>query len=792
MTIFPSQARLALSLQLSNDDVSAPSPAEAELQLAIELHRNGQLAEARVHYAQALQLDPHHARAVRLLGGLYLQLGEAASAETLLAQAVSWNDDDCLLHFLLGTARSAVGRFTDAVESYDRAIALQPDFADAQYNRGNALLELNQVEAALAGFDRVLAFDDRNPMALNNRGIALARLGDQASAIRCYDKALAVKPDFVDGHFNRANAERELRQHEAAVAGYQRVLSLDPNHVRAYINLGSTLIDLQRHRAAIETYDRLLALHPGLAQAHSNRGVASYKLGQFSDAIADLTQAIALDPDGADHYYNRGLALLESKRLEDAVADFDRAQRLGSTTPGLWGMLLTTQMQICDWRGLEERVAALQRAVLRGEPAANPFQVLALLDSPDLQRRNAEAWVRKHHAPESPLTPIGLPAPREKIRIGYFSPDFREHPVSILAAELFELHDRSAFELIGFGLGPPTRDTIRARLERTFDRFVDLHATPPRDGAVLARSLGLDIAVDLGPHTLHSQPQLFALRVAPVQISYLGFAGTTGAPYMDYLIADRTVIPPRSRGGYLERILQLPGSVLPNDSQREIDERTPSREKLGLPPEGFVFCCFNAWYKLNPAVFDRWMRILSRVEGSVLWLSSGAPPGMRNLRVEAEARGIAGERLIFAQRIASAAQHLARHRAADLFLDTLPFNAHSTAIDALWAGLPVLTVAGEAFAARVGASLLEGVGLPELSVETAAAYEDLAVDLAQDRGRLAQLRQRLAALSRTAALFDTQGYVRHLEAAFKTVHARARSLAPAADLVVEAQVPTRW
>ncbi len=354
--------------------------------------------------------------------------------------------------------------------------------------------------------------------------------------------------------------------------------------------------------------------------------------------------------------------------------------------------------------------------------------------------------------------------------MGYFSPDFRNHAVSILMAEVFETHDRSKFEVVAFSLGPDTRDEMRGRLEKGFERFVDVHGKSDEQIALLARSMELDIAVDLGGFTEGCRPRVLAMRAAPLQVSYIGYLGTLGAPYMDYLIADPVIVPEAHQEHYAEKIIYLP-SYQANDSQRRIAQREFSREELGLPAQGFVFCCFNNNYKITPPTFDSWMRILHRVAGSVLFLYAGSATAQGNLSKEAVKRGIDPARVVFGQRLPPA-QYLARYRAADLFLDTLPYNAGTTASDALWVGLPVLTCLGDTFAGRVAGSLLTAIGLPELITRTQSQYEDMAVALALDRGRLAGIKQRLAQNRHTQPLFDTPRFTRHLEAAYTQIYER--------------------
>jgi predicted O-linked N-acetylglucosamine transferase (SPINDLY family) len=429
-------------------------------------------------------------------------------------------------------------------------------------------------------------------------------------------------------------------------------------------------------------------------------------------------------------------------------------------------------------------VAELAARIEGDAAAALPYHMLSASGSALLQRKAAEIWVRERCPTDSSLPQPPRWAPHERIRVGYFSPDFWQHPVSILAVELFELHDRSRFEITAFGFGPPGEGAMRSRLARAFDRFLEVQGRSDREIALLARELEIDIAVDLCGFTQHCRPGIFAQRAAPLQVNFLGYSGTMGAAYMDYLVADPTLIPEPSRPHYREQILYLPHSVLPHDSQQPIAEAGLTRRQAGLPESGFVFCCFNTVAKITPHTFAGWMRILAQVPGSVLWLSAANPAAQRNLRREAAALSIPAERLIFAARLNSLPAHLARYRLADLFLDTLPYNAHATASDALWAGLPVLTQVGEAYAGRVAASLLTAIDLTDLITSTQALYESLAIELASDPARLTDLRERLARNRLSTPLFDTRRYARYLEAGYTKIHGRQLAHLPAADVYV--------
>jgi predicted O-linked N-acetylglucosamine transferase (SPINDLY family) len=474
-------------------------------------------------------------------------------------------------------------------------------------------------------------------------------------------------------------------------------------------------------------------------------------------------------------------------RFEAAAADYAMAGSLSPDIKFLTGAHLEARLQACAWLGIEAEIARATAGIERGDAVSHPFTCMAFSDSPDLQRKAAQIWVRETCPADASLGPITRRPPGGKIRIGYFSSDFREHPVSRLVAELIETHDRSRFEVSAFAWGPPSRDELRQRLERAFDRFLDVQGKSNKEIAILARGMSLDIAVDLGGHTHGSRPGIFAMRAAPLQINYLGYPGTSGASYMDYLIADPVLIPTELQRHYSEKVIYLP-YFQANDSKRRISDRTFTRQELGLPASGVVFCCFNTSYKIAPGTMDSWMRILGRVPGSVLLLFAADAAVAENLRREARNRAVAPERLCFAGKLPPS-DYLARYRAADLFLDTLPYNAGTVASDALWAGLPVLTRVGTAFAGRMAASLLQSVGLPELIASTADEYENLAVALANDPQRRLNLRRTLTQRRLDETLFDTRNFARHLETGYAEILRKHLANLPPDHVVVTSDSP---
>ncbi len=583
--------------------------------------------------------------------------------------------------------------------------------------------------------------------------------------------ALALRADAFDAlHLLGLIAAQTGRMPEAH-EWLGRAVRAFPGSPDCWNNLGLVQRELGRRLDALASFDRALAIAPDHPMALNGRGVVLRDAGRLEEALASFERAASAAPTFAEAHANRANALVELKRHVQAARAYEEAIALSPGTPWLTGGLAFARLNACDWSGLETLWESIAAGIARGDRVTIPFPTLGFPVSAQAQRSAARAWVAERHRPNDELGPLPARAPGERIRLGYYSSDFHEHATAFLLAEVIERHDRGRFHATAFSWGPDTGDAMRKRLAQAFDDFVDVRGRPERDIAALSRERGIDIAIDLKGFALDERTGAFARRAAPVQVNYLGYPGTMGAPYMDYFIADAVTMTPALREAFDEKVVLLPGSCQPHDTRRVMDP-PPARESLGLPAAGFVFCGFNAAWKINPPLFDRWMRILARAPGSVLWLLATVPVAESSLRLEAKARGIDGGRLVFAPKLAQAA-HLARLGAADLLLDTLPCNAHTTASDALWAGLPVLTTPGDTFAGRVAAGVVTAAGLPELVVPTTQAYEDEAVRLASDPGRIASLKQRLAAARAGAPLFDTAAYTRHLETAFATMHARA-------------------
>jgi len=634
-----------------------------------------------------------------------------------------------ILHNITGAIHAALGHFEHAIARYDAAIELAPDYFEAWNNRGNALNA------------------DGRP----------------AEAVASFDRAISLNPTYADAFTNRGIALKRLKRLDDALASASQSIRLNPRRAEAYNNRGDTLVSLNRHTDALADFDKAIALRPDYADALVNHGIVLKALNRLEQAVASHDRAISIAPAHSQAHRHRASALRDLKRLDEALDSYRRAVTVAPRSALAKSALRALKATMCLWSGIAELPS-----LGTGEDAVPAFSVLAFEDSPERQLQCARNWSAREY---------GITRPAEfrphrvdgKIRIGYFSADFHNHATMYLMAGLLERHDRERFEIHAFSYGPDVQDEMRKRLLDTVDAFHPVGTISDEAVAALARSQSIDIAVDLKGHTRGTRSGIFVHRAAPVQVNYLGYPGTMGADFIDYIIADAVTIPADLQHFYSEKVAYLPNCYQPNDSRREISSKTFNRAELGLPEIGFVFCCFNNNYKITPTEFDIWARLLATVDGSVLWLLRDNDWAAANLRREAQTRGIAPDRLIFADR-APLVEHLARHAQADLFLDTFTVNAHTTASDALWAGLPVVTKLGSSFVARVAGSLLHALDMPELVTESAADYERLALELATDPAALAQVKAKLARNRLTSSLFDTERYTRDLEALYLRLH----------------------
>ena len=715
---------------------------------AVALHQRGRLADAQAIYQSVLRQAPDHSEALHLFALTHAQSGQLSEAEALLNRSLRINPKSPAAHSDLGNVQSGLGRHADAIESFSEAIALKPDHAEAFLNRGNAFMRLDRHAEALSSYDRALAINPRLGDAHANRGVALSILGQFGAALASFDRVLALKPFNVAAMEYRAEMLRLLKRHEEAVSACDRALTMKSDMAGIWLTRGKSLQALKRRDDALVSYRKVLALEPQVAEAWVGSGILSFELKQLDDAVAAYDKALLLE--------------------EPAYVQ---------------GLRLHAKMHACDWSDFDADCEKVLAGLRDGKLVAPPFTILPIASTAADQLRCAELFTAQAAPAAAEPQWRGEPYSHDRIRIAYLSSDLHEHAMARLMVGVFEQHDRARFETTALAFGPPHDGELFGRVQKSFDRFIDVRTWTDRRIAEEMIALEIDIAVDLNGHTDNARTGVMALRAAPVQINFLGFPGTMGAPYIDAIIADGVVIPDGQQALYSERVVTLPYSYQPTDSKRRIADRTPSRQEAGLPPRGFVFCSFNNNYKITPVAFGVWMRLLREIDGSVLWLLEGNPVAPGNLRRAAEAAGVAPDRLVFASRV-DQAEHLARHRLADLFLDTIHYNAHTTASDALWAGLPLITVQGSTFASSVGASLLHAFGLPELVTASLDEYAALALKLGRDPAALAEIKGRLARGRDTAPLFDTARFTRRLEAAYTGLIDQRRSGQPLSGFAV--------
>ena len=602
------------------------------------------------------------------------------------------------------------------------------------------------------------------PEVLVNLGNLLARQGRPGEAMTFYDQAIAARPEFFEAQFNRGNLLLELKRNEEALESYDRVLAVRQDFAGVWNNRGTALRGLHRLDAALASFQRAATLAPGHFNALTNAAIVLWDMKRLPEALAAVDRALGVQPGFAEALYVKANVLRDMGRTGEALEAYEAALKSNPAHPHALNGAAQVARIVCDFK----RVEALTPQVIQNAPGGRaviqPFVLMGYSDDAALQRRCAENLVRMF-VPQRPALRDVRRYGHDRIRLAYLSADFHQHPTAQLMVELFERHDRSRFEVTAIAFGPDDGSLLRARLKKAFDHFEDVRGKSDAEVARMLRMREIDIAVDLNGHTAEARPGIFACRPAPVQVNYLVYPGTTGADFMDVILADRIALPSDQQPHIREKIVHLPNSYQANDATRPVLP-PPSRTGAGLPDSGFVFCCFNNSWKITAAMFDIWMRLLTQVDGSLLWLLDG--PHAENLRAEAKARGVDPARLIFAPKLPPE-QHLARQQLADLFLDTLPYNAHTTCSDALWAGLPVVTCYGKAFPGRVASSLLKAIDLPELVTASPQLYEALALELAQNPALLKATKEKLARSRTTTPLFDSERFRKNIEAAYEAM-----------------------
>ena len=672
-------------------------------------------------------------QAIQFINVSNLLLAEEKCKKALEMDPINF---DCLS--ILGAIKGMQGNTQESIQYLVAATAIKKNDFGLQFNLAKSYMDIAEYSKSLPHHRKAISLNPEYPDALINYAKALKEVGQTQESLACYEKALALNSQDYEAWMYKGLILNSLREYDGAINAYDICIQIQPTYWRAFLSKADTLHELKR----------------------------------YDEALICLDKAISIEPNYAEGWSNKAATLTELKRYDEALFDFEKALKLKPSIDWLLGNIVHAKMQTCNWDHLDENLINLEKQIQSGRKASFSFALLSLFDNPTLHKQAAEIYINTKYPPNDELGDILKTPKKEKIRIGYYSADFKNHPVSMLMAELFELHDKSRFETYAFSLGADDESQLRQRLTKSFSQFIDVQAMSDRDIAELSRKLGIDIAVDLGGLTQNARTGLFAYRSAPIQVNYLGYPGTLGANYIDYLIADKNLIPVDSQKFYAEKIVYLPHTYMVDDSTRIVSNRQFSKKEFGLPEDTFIFCCFNNAYKFNPQVISSWAKILKEVDESVLWISENNNTFKENLLAQFQKHNIERSRVIFASRIEPPEDHLARYVLADLFLDTQPYNAHTTAVDSLKAGVPVITLVGQSFACRVAASLLHAIELPELITTTQSEYENLAVNLAKNPNKLSAIKNKLVNKRSSSALFNTSLFTKHIESAYIQMYER--------------------
>ena len=724
---------------------------------------------------KAVKLDARNAELHSNLGNLLTDDRQYDSAIEHFNLAIKLDPKNFVIYSNLGRALQNANRHQEALASYKKAIELQPNYAEAFFNRGYLLHQLNKFSDAVADYDKAIHINSNYAEAHNNRGTSLFELNRLEDALNSYNKAIELRNNYFIAYNNRGRVLKELCKTEDALLSYEKAIEFNNSYFEAYNNRGIVLHDMRQLNSSLRSYDYAIKLAPFYAEAYSNRGLLLKDLNRFNEALADFNKAIDLKPNLAEAHNNRGLLLKLIGSLSESLACYEKVFHLNPNFPLIKGELLHSMMNVCHWDSLPNLFASIIHDINNNKLATDPFGFQGVCDDAQLLQKVAILYSNSKFPARPALLKKYLK--NKRIKLCYLCGEFRDHATSILMVHLWELHDKNKFEIIALDNGWDDGSEIRKRIEKSFDKLVDISKMSDTEVVQFICNENIDILVNLNCFFGLQRNSVFAYKPAPIQVNYLGFPGTLGSNYIDYIIADEVVIPESDKEFYSEKIAYLPNCYQANDRLRVISNKIFSKKELGLPEKGFVFCCFNNNYKITPNTFDSWIRILTASEGSVLWLLEGSSAVSLNLRKEAQARGLDPNRLVFAKRVALS-EHLGRHAAADLFLDTLPYNAHTTASDALWAGLPILTHIGKSFAGRVTASLLNAIELPDLITYSQEQYESTAIDLAKNPHKLKFIKDKLERNRLTTALFDSARFTKNIEAAYTHMYDRHNAELP--------------
>jgi predicted O-linked N-acetylglucosamine transferase (SPINDLY family) len=747
------------------------------LQEALALHNSRDFLRAQVLYEKILDLDSQNFEALQLLGVLKYQQGDFVTAEKLLRRSLEINDRQSDTCNNLGLTLVELGKYEEAIHFYKKAIKFKNNESDFHYNLGLALIKLKSFNDALRSFSLAIQFNPTLAKAYEDRGNTLRELNRNSEALKEYSLAIYLDNNNACYFHARGKLYLQFKNYSKALEDFDKSIELAPDVPQFIVAKGALFVELRRYDKSINLYLSAILKDEKYIEAIFDLANIYQTVGDYEKALTWIEKVIDINQSYPGALSNRANILRNLGRFQDAFLCFEKAIEINCDQEYLHGNWLEYKMHLCCWENFESELKTLVGLIKNSKKAASPFSVLALTDEPSVHKLTAESWVGDFYSRLESNNIINEKK-SSKIHLGFYSADFRNHPVSILLIEMLELINKDEFEIFAFSFGPVTGDEMQIRLSDTFSKYFEVAQFSDLEISTLSKKMSIDIALDLSGYTAHCRPGIFAHRVAPLQVAYLGYPGTTGSNYIDYIIADEYVIPTPNQVNFTEKIAYLPNCFIPTNSDRKASSKKYLRSDMHLPDDAFVFCCFNASYKITPSVFNSWMVILSKVEDSVLWLSESNEICKVNLINEAIKSGVSSNRIIFASKIPSAEEHLARLRLADLFLDTFPYNAHATALDALISGIPVLTRTGESFASRVAGSMLNTIGTDYLITTTKDEYVAKAIYLANSKKELNYIKKSISDANLSSPLFDTKLQTRNIEKLFKIMHARNASQIP--------------
>ena len=705
-----------------------------------------------------------------LYGVALMKIGKYQEARQSFLNAIRLNSNAPDIYFNLGVLNRATNEYNEAISFYSKCLEINEQYANAFFNRGNVYLDdLSDYKNAISDYQQFIRLIPNNPYGYYNLGKALSLLNRHDEAIIHYEKAITLKPDYAEAYVNCGLALSFLNRHDEAIICYEKAITLKPDYAEAYVNCGSALSLLNRHDEAIICCEKAITLKPDYAEAYFNFGKALNLSNRHNGAIIYYEKAIALKPDYAEAYVNCGSVLGLLNRHDEALIHYEKAIAFAPDYDYLPGWIMHSKQHALDWNGYDDLRENIIKGTASLKNSSHPFIILSMTDDLKIQKISAEVFSKAQTGQLKNSKIIPMKYGHKKIKIGYFSADFHNHATMHLIAEMLESHNKEKFEIIGFSYGIDVRDDWSERARKSFDGFYNVFNMNDERVADLSRQLEIDIAIELKGYTQESRPAIFFYKAAPIQINYLGYPGTLGAEYIDYIIADKNLIPENKKVFYTENIIYLPGCYQPNCAKRDIDKTKISRKEFGLPEDAFIYCAFNNAYKITPQTLLSWAKILSKVTNSVIWVLSDSENTNENILREFNAKGIDSQRIIFAKRM-PIEKHLARLQLADLFLDTFPYNAHTTASDALRVGLPVLTMMGQSFASRVASSLLKQLELTELITENEKDYESIAIQLGSNIKNFNSIKDKVSNNLQKTDLFNPKVITTNIELAFEKAY----------------------